>query len=402
MTSGPPFPAPPPEAARTLRQDARLGLLRIASMRYGRTETPEPARELLLIRPDHLGDLLFVTPALRALRRALPAVRLTLLVGPWNEALARGFPEVDAVLTCAFPGFERRPKESLLAPYRLLADEARRLRRQRFDAAVVLRFDHWWGAWLAAEAGISRRIGYDRPETRPFLTETIPYAADRHEALQNARLLETLALGLGDGLGPTHYAVADGDRAWAAAWLAAQGARPGRPLVAIHLGAGAAVKQWPAARWAAAAQRLATRHAADIVITGGPGERALADAFVTAAGLPVLDAVGKTTLGQLAALLARCEVVLGSDSGPLHLAVAVGAPTVHLFGPVDAERFGPWGAPGRQAVIRSGWPCVPCNRLDWGPHELAAHACMAAITEAQVCQAADTILPEGKREGSMG
>jgi heptosyltransferase-2/heptosyltransferase-3 len=389
---GPPFPAPPPEPARTLRQEVRLELLRAAALRYGRTAPQQTARNALLIRPDHLGDLLLMTPAVRALREAHPDARLTLLVGPWNETLARALPELDGVQTCPFPGFARSPRDSLLAPYRLLHQEARRLRREGFDSAVILRFDHWWGAWLAAEAGIPRRIGYDRPETRPFLTEALPYAADVHEAQQNARLLEVLAPGLQDGLGPTRYPVSAADGAWANDWLAAQGADSRRPLAAIHPGAGAAVKQWPIERWAAVARRLADAAGAQILVTGGPGERALADAFIAATELPVLDAAGKTSVGQLGALLARCDVVLGSDSGPLHLAVAVGAPTVHLYGPVDADRFGPWGAPDRHVIIRSGWPCVPCNRLDWAPDELPAHACMVAITVEQVSRAAESLL----------
>ena len=101
----------------------------------------------------------------------------------------RNNPDLDAVLTCRFPGFERRPKESMLAPYRLLAATARDARAAgSYDAAVVLRFDHWWGAWLAAAAGIPRRIGYDLPETRPFLTQPLPYRTDRHEVEQNATL----------------------------------------------------------------------------------------------------------------------------------------------------------------------------------------------------------------------
>ncbi|MCX7670548.1 MAG: glycosyltransferase family 9 protein, partial [Anaerolineae bacterium] len=112
-----------------------------------------PPRTVLLIRPDHLGDLLFTGPALRLARQELPDARLVLLVGPWSRAVVARHPDLDEVLTCPFPGFERRPKQNLLAPYRLLFETARSL-RGRFDAAVVLRFDHWWGAWLAAAAGI--------------------------------------------------------------------------------------------------------------------------------------------------------------------------------------------------------------------------------------------------------
>jgi heptosyltransferase-2/heptosyltransferase-3 len=365
-------------------------------LRYGQRATAAPVRRVLLVRPDHLGDLLFLTPGLRTLRQALPDAHLTLLVGPWNTDVVRDNPDLDAVITCAFPGFERRPKESLAAPYRLLTETARRLRRETFDTAVVLRFDHWWGAWLTAEAGIPRRIGYDLPETRPFLTDVVPYAPDRHEVLQNVQLLDRLAPSRGAMPGLSRFVVATEDAAWAESWLSAQALSRTRPLVAIHSGAGAAVKQWPAERWAAIARRLIEHCDAQIVVTGSAGERPLADALVAHAGCPVLNAAGQTTLGQLAALLARCALVLGADCGPLHLAVAVGTPTVHLHGPVDAARFGPWGPETRHRVVRSGWPCVPCNRLDWPQEILAAHACMAAIDEEPVWQAARELLSEGQ------
>ena len=145
--------------------------------------------------------MLFLTPALHALRQALPAARITLLAGPWGVEAVRHNPDLDAIETCVFPGFERQPKENGLAPYRLLVATARKLRGADYDTAVILRFDHWWGAWLAAAAGIPRRIGYDWPETRSFLTQALPYRSDRHEVEQNATLLAALAPGIAANAG---------------------------------------------------------------------------------------------------------------------------------------------------------------------------------------------------------
>jgi heptosyltransferase-2/heptosyltransferase-3 len=369
-------------------------LLQVASKRYTAQPRETSPRNILLIRPDHLGDLLFLTPGLHALREALPGARIALLVGPWSAEVVRGNPDADAVITCPFPGFERRPKTSAVAPYRLLADSARRLRQEAFDTAVALRFDHWWGAWLAAEAGIPARIGYDSPETRPFLTNAVAYPPDRHEVLQNVHLLQTLAPDVPEDPGPTRYAVSEGDREWADSWLRQQGVSMAQPLVAIHPGAGVAVKQWSPERWAAVAGRLITECGAQILLTGAAAERALVDEVKRSLGRPVLDATGRTSLGQLAALLARCRLVLGSDSGPLHLGVAIGAPTVHLYGPVDAAKFGPWGEAGRHRVVRTDWPCAPCNRLDWDAGDLAAHGCIPAIGEDRVWRAASALLSD--------
>lgn len=379
-------------SSRSVRQLARLTLLRVVGSLYSRRPRPTALRSILLIRPDHLGDMLFLTPALHTLRRALPSARITLLAGPWSAEIVRRNPDLDAVETCPFPGFERRPRQGVQAPYRLLAATARRLRAEGYDTAVILRFDHWWGAWLAAAAGIPRRVGYDRPETRPFLHQLVSYRAGRHEVQQNATLLAALVPGCDVSLGPTCYHIAADDRAWVAERLAAHGIGHEGRLVAIHPGAGAAVKQWPVAAWAEVANRLAEGSDSRIVLTGGTGERELSEAVAALLERPALDVAGVTTLGQLAALYARCALVLGSDSGPLHLAVAVGTPTVHLYGPVSPAKFGPWGDPTCHIVLTPGWSCAPCDRLDWPAQTLLQHACMAAITPADVLGAARAFL----------
>jgi len=400
---------PPFRVGPGLRSRARLLGLQLACRLYRRKTPSSAPRSILLIRPDHLGDALFLTPALHALRTALPEVHITLLVGPWNRAVFEGGAgsprpyDVDRVEVCAFPGFERRtkvgagsPRPYSLAPYELLLRAAKELRARDYDTAVVLRFDHWWGAWLAAAAGIPRRVGYDRPETSPFLTEAHAYQPERHEVQQNASLLTALAPGAAWQLGLTRYAVSDEDRAWALAWLAERGAAPNQPLVAIHPGAGAAVKQWPVEAWAEVAEGITGAFRARIILTGSDGERALGDSLVSALAQPAINAAGETTLGRLAAIQERCALVLGSDSGPLHLAVAVGTPTVHLYGPVASSRFGPWGDPGRHVVVSAHWPCVPCNRLDWPAAVLQRHACMSSITPGQVLAAAQTLMTAGK------
>ncbi len=385
MPDGQPLPN-----QRSVRARVRLAMLRLIGHAYARRAPAGAPSSVLLVRPDHLGDMLFLTPGLAALRCALPGARITVLAGPWAAEVLRGNPHADAVLTCPFPGFERRPKASLAGPYRLLSAQSQALRGD-YDTAVILRFDHWWGAWLAAAAGIPRRIGYAWPEVQPFLTQAVPYQPGRHEVLQNATLLAALAPGRQPELPSTRFYLTEVDRAWAAAWLAQHGANDVR-LVAIHPGAGAAVKQWPPAAWAEVASALGAQQGTHILLTGGPTERKLADAVASGASAPMLNAAGQTTLGQLAALYERCALVLGSDSGPLHLAVAVGAATVHLHGPVSADKFGPWGDPARQRVVSSNWRCAPCDRLNWPIEALPQHACMTAISPTQVIALAQSLL----------
>ncbi len=396
---------------RSMRERARLRMLQWRARHYARgaVASGDPPQRLLVIRPDHLGDLLFTTPALHLLRSQFPQAHITALIGPWGEAVLAGNSDVDEILTLPFPGFTREPKGRALAPYALLQEEAQRLAAGRFDLALILRFDHWWGAWLAAAAGIPRRIGYDIDEVRPFLTQAEPYLRGRHEVVQNLGLVMAAA-----GVDGKTFAIGDqqADDGWALrfgvsaadAAAAEQLLTPlagGRRLVAIHPGSGAAVKRWRTEAWAEFTRRLSVDHGVQVVFTGSAGEAELIDPILDtlrsggSLPAPAVSLAGQTGLSALAAVYRRCSLVIGPDSGPLHLAVAVGTPTVHLYGPVDRRTFGPWGSPQRHRVVTSNWACIPCNRLDWPVNSLNEHGCVQDIAVEQVLVEAITLLNAG-------
>lgn len=361
-------------------------------------------RRVLLIRPDHLGDVLLATPAFEALRAAWPDAHVTALVGPWAEAVARRNPYLDAVLTLPFPGFTRAAPASLLAPYALARREAERLRAYRFDAAVVLRFDHWWGALLAALARIPLRLGYGVAEVAPFLTTALPLARATHATRLNLDLIATLTgrtFDVTPGQPPTRFPLSDAEREAAAHWLAARGIGDAETLVAIHPGAGAAVKLWTGQAWGAVADALAA-DGARILLTGSAAEAALTAEVAAHTRAAVVDAAGATELPLLAALLAHCALVLGPDAGVLHLATAVGTPTVRLYGPIDPRQFGPWGDPAQHRVVLADPPlaCQFCERLDYNETELPLHPCVRWITTAQTLKAAHDTLAEANRRAA--
>lgn len=350
-----------------------------------------PAARLLLLRPDHLGDLLFVGPALALLHATRPDLRLTLLVGPWGRAVAERLPGGAAVETFAFPWFDRRPRASRLVTAARLWRQARRL-RGRFDAALVLRDDDHVSAWLAAGAGLPLRAGHAHPALTPFFTHALErLPADRHSAALNLDLAaailerEAPADGWDPAAEPLAFQILSQEEETATAWLAGLPHPPSGP-VAIHPGAGAPVKRWRPEAWAALVHSLLPP-GEGLVLTGSADEAALtAEVAALLPDRPVLDLAGRTTLGSLAAVYRRCRLVLGPDSGPLHLAVAVGSPSVHLFGPADPARFGPWGAAGRHRVVASTLDCAPCGRLDW--EDLAAHPCVRDLEGPRVLAAA--------------
>lgn len=385
-----------------IKERTRLAILGKAPSFSSRPPRPSgegsPAR-VLVIRPDHLGDMLLTFPAFRLLRAGLPEAHITALVGPWSQAALAGNPDIDSVQTCPFPGFTRRPKGFPWAPYQLLRREAQRLRQERFDVALNLRPDFWWGAWLAYLAGIPERIGNDVPECLPFLSQALPHQPDRHHVEQSLALIRALVgedvstpIELSFPLKPEDESFA---RNQVDGW-------PGRgPLVVIHPGSGAPVKLWTPSGFASVADHLAGRHDARVMITGGPGEEELVRAVAHAATCSPHILIG-ATLGQLAALLRLADLAVGLDSGIMHLAVAVGCLSVHLYGPVDRLVFGPWGLAEKHVVITSDMECVPCNRLDYRPRELKQHPCVRDISPNRVIEEAERLLASRAKTAQDG
>jgi ADP-heptose:LPS heptosyltransferase len=361
------------------------------------------APRILLVRPDHLGDLLLATPVLDALKEQLPEAHITMMVGPWSSEIVARHPAIDRLITCPFPGFQRAPQKAL-APYFLLVKAARQLRRQHYDLAINLRPDFWWGAALLYLACIPRRVGYALAPGKPFLTHALPFQSPEHATRSNLRLASAGLALLGaqplpepftSAAYPLRFEPRPEERAWVAERLRKEGIDTETPVVVIHPGSGAAVKLWRAEAWAYIAntltKALTTATPARIILTGSKSEQSLlmeiAQSMTT---LPVT--ITDATVGQLAALLGRAMLVLGVDSGPLHLAVAQGTPTVAIFGPTDARIFGPWGEARQHLVVASqlrcpGCPCIPCGRLDFSPDELAAHPCVRNIPEQSVLAA---------------
>src|SRR6185312_5894953 len=146
------------------------------------------APRILLIRPDHLGDLVLTTPVLNALKQQVPNAQITMMVGPWSSEIVARHPAIDRLQTCPFPGFQRAPQKPL-APYILLATVAKQLRRGQYDLAINLRPDFWWGAALLYLARIPRRIGYALEPGRPFLTMALLFHSPEHATVSNLRLV---------------------------------------------------------------------------------------------------------------------------------------------------------------------------------------------------------------------
>ncbi|HEY7138787.1 MAG TPA: lipopolysaccharide heptosyltransferase II [Methylomirabilota bacterium] len=319
--------------------------------------------------PNWLGDTVMALPALRALRAAVPGAELWCL-GPW----------VGTILE-AEPGIARRlvPPASLGA--RLA--QARRLQQTRFDLALILpnSFETALAGWLS---GARWRVGYG--EGRDILlTHAVPVQRDRvHQVTGYLRLLAPLGVDA-PRTAPT-LAVDAARRVEARRLLDETGLPTGVSRVGLQLGAALGpAKLWPPARIAELAARLEARGIRPVLL-GSPQAESLAAAVQATAAGPIRSLVGRDQPSLLAALIAELDALVGADSGPAHVAAAVGVPAVTLFGPTDPRLTGPLGA-GQQALWRQP-ACGPCFLREC-PID---HRCLRAIEVADVEAAVMTAL----------
>ena len=326
-------------------------------------------RRVLVVHPLEIGDVVMLTPFLRALRRLLPSAHITLVVMPDVLPLVALCPHVNSVQT--YDQKMRPAARPLLLPGRA-RKTGRRLTRDigPFDLALLPRYleDNCYAAFLTYWSGARWRVGYtekfsDRKRllNRGFdrlLTHVLPPPPLQHDVLSALDLIRFLGGAVDDDALELWWDAAD--EAAARSLLGDGGAGQGDLLVALcPTGGHSALKQWPAESFALLGRRLQQR-GARVVLVGGPGDAALGAFLKEALGSGVINATGRTTLRGLAALLAQCRCFVGNDAGPMHMAAAVGTPTVALFGSSCRQRYGPWGA-GHAALSRE-LPCSPCGR----------------------------------------
>jgi ADP-heptose:LPS heptosyltransferase len=350
---------------------------------------------VLLARPDHLGDVLLTFGAAAALREAFPAAHLAYAVAPGMREAVAHCPYVDAIHGVPFP-----PPNAESNPSGWAAQVARAANRLRggFDVGLVLRPDDPWSAALLAAAAIPVRLGYELERTRPFLTQALVQPPGRHAVLLAVDLAAAAAARLGVTLTGAAQAPLVGcfvptrtEQAEAEGILAEiTGAMA--PVV-LHPGSGWPLKNWPVHRWGEVAARLSTSLRMPPLIIGGPGEAELVRAVVAASRGEARGLAGRLSLGGLAALHRRAQVVIGTDSGPLHLAAMMGTPVIGLYGPADPLVFHPWAPPDRYRVLRVDLPCSPCGTLEHPPCGAIIHPrCVTDIRSDAVLTATAQLL----------
>jgi lipopolysaccharide heptosyltransferase II len=326
--------------------------------------------KLLIRATNWVGDAIMALPALRVVRARFPEAEITILARPYVAAIYKDQQVCDNVIHVD----DKR-------------DLVNELRAQKFDVALLLQ-NAFEAAWLTWRAGIPERIGYARDSRGFLLTKAVrvPRSGEipLHEQYYYLELLRRA--GWLDALPEEAFiklAVPEEDRRRAEEFLLAAGSNPSSLRVAIGAGASyGSAKCWPPDRFAEIANLLQSESGAEIILFGTSAEAGVSNAIAAGMRRPPIDLTGKTSIADLPALLSRCHLFIGNDSGAMHVAAAVGLPVVAVFGPTDP--FGTAPVTPRCTIVQEKPYCSPCF-LRRCPTD---HRCMTRIMPSAVEAAA--------------
>ena len=317
--------------------------------------TAPPARagiRKILVRVNNwIGDVVMISPAMRALRYRFPGAEITLLAKTWVLDALRGSPYYDRLLE-----YDRTGTHSGLAGRLTLIHL---LRRERFDLAVLFQ-KAFEAAFLARAAGIPIRIGFRTDSRGWLLTHPLEEPEGAHHVEHFLQIAEAAGCGISDRRLSFHLDQRSRDTA--ARFLRDSGSPSAELRVAVHPGASKPQRSWHPERFAEVASRLGREHGARLFLLGSETDRPtllrIADVIGPAAVLPLAG----QTLREMAALLERCHLLICNDSGPMHVAAALRIPVVTIFGPGHPGRTAPYTDAGLRRVLTADYPCSPCRQ----------------------------------------
>ncbi|MBI3318198.1 MAG: glycosyltransferase family 9 protein [Candidatus Omnitrophica bacterium] len=353
---------------------------------------------LLIANPFGIGDLLFSLPMVLAVRKSDPRGFLGFLSNRRTaELVERSFP-VDWSGVFEKDEFRRQWKRSVPGALFGIAELLAKIRRQKFEAFVDLSLG-WQYALAAAWAGIPKRAGFDHRGRGRFLTHRVKLSGFEGKPVARAFLGLLPLVGLKEPkemefeLNLPEGLDQDLDR-----FLSSEGMNPQERFLGLVPGGGASwgpdalYKQWPAERFAQAADQIAQPLKSPVLIFGDLAEAPLCRKVASGIRSKTLVVAPAGSLLLLAGLLKRCLLVLGNDSGPMHLASALGVKAVSIFGPVDPTAYGPFVRPSLHRVVSKNLACQPCYRSFRFPPCPFDNACLKTLSTEEVVQGARELI----------
>ncbi|MFC1804529.1 glycosyltransferase family 9 protein [Candidatus Omnitrophota bacterium] len=348
------------------------------------------SKRILIVNPFGIGDVLFTTPLVRALKDNLPGVS----IGYWCNERVSGLlgcnTRIDRIFALSRGDLKKKPALSAAKSFLALVSA---LKKEKFDTAFDFSLDHRYGL-LTKLIGVKRRIGYNYRNRGRFLTEKIDLEgyADKHIIEYYLDLLKITDIIAQDRR--MELSVPQDFKSKAKDLLLPARSKSGR-LVGILPGAGASwgrdahFKHWPAAKFGQLADCLIKESGAQVVLLGDQSEKQIGEVLIKSSQSEVLNLIGRTSIGELTAVINELDLLITNDGGPLHIAVALGKKTISFFGPVDAKVYGPYPADtGRHIVLKKGLDCSPCYTKFRLRECLRDRECLEGITVGEASEAA--------------
>ncbi len=325
-------------------------------------------KKILVINPFGIGDVLFATPVARALRIKYPDSFIGFLCNRQVGPILKNNPDINELFFYSRGDLKKIKKISRLAHLSYLLGALGHLRKIKFDLALDLSLVNHY-SFVLMLIGVRQRYGFDYKRRGRFLTDKIElngfagkHVVDYYYDLIGKLGIDTFARKL-------ELKVDKKDEEWAAGFLKENEVKCSVPLIGISAfggsswGAKAKKKQWPIEYFANIVQKIIERYKAKIILLGTENDKKESLKLENLIGAKeLINAAGKTSLGQLAALIGNFKLFIGNDSGPLHMAAALDVKTVSIFGPADELVYGPVGDDSRHIVLSKSLSCRPCYK----------------------------------------
>src|SRR3954464_906891 len=344
----------------------------------------QDVRRLLCVRLDSIGDVLMTTPAIRAFRESLAGCRITLLTSAAGAAVAPLIPEIDDVLV--FPAPWMKATGGARAQD---AEMIRQLGRRKFDAAAIFTVysqNPLPAAYLCYLAGIPRRVAHCHENPYQLLTRWVPDPEPGKEIRHEVRRQLDLAAAVGCRTSNEKLSFSVPATARARARQLCGPKDPRRSRVVVHPGATAASRRYPAESYARALDLLAADIPCDAFFTGEPGEIDLVESIRKAMSVPARSLAGQLSLAELGALIAEADLLVSNNTGPAHIAAALGTPVVDLYALTNPQHT-PW-----QVESRVLYHDVPCRNCHKSVCPAGHHDCLRKVAPETVAAAAQELL----------
>jgi len=359
-----------------------------------RRRRPAPVSRILVLQPGNIGDLVLTVPFLRECRKIFPGASLSLVATSWNLTFARALPFVNEVLAFDNPFYvdpgHARGRPALLGGVRRILRFVREVRQKRFDIGFEFR-GHPNALLPLYLSGAVRKIGYSYRGWGVFLDHRRRLDYLRTEEYEPDRLLRLLDFVSGDQRDARlMFVVGERERRAAGRLLREVGMGDSGVRVGLVIGAPWTARRWPLEEFVSLADWLISVKRAEVLVVGSGPERGLGDRLAEGVSGRAKNLAGRVPLDLLGAVLAECDLVVANDTGPMHVAAALGKPLIALFGPGEVSRWGPRGP--NHVVIRSPVPCSPCDQRQMdAPCDHPERACMARIELGRVTEAIESL-----------